>query len=215
MYDIGLTLLQMPRQTRLGKCDTCFDLDQKLRQKGIDIQVRELYKKKRQQHLNLVTDERRLYEDCRSASCKNQNGVLSLIVDGARPVGFPNLFPTPKMFSDLSRLALPIYGVKCHTFDILRLIASPPHVNHDVNFVLTTIISLLSDPYNQHGQNFPRKRIVLQMDNTTSQNKNCYVIGFLALLVHLGLFEDAEMYFLPVGHTHEVRKKEMIQESCC
>jgi hypothetical protein len=127
-------------------------------------------------------------------------------VDGARPVGFPNLFPTPKMFSDLSRLALPIYGVKCHTFDTHRLIASPPHVNHDVNFVLTTIISLLADLYKQHGQNFPRKRIVLQMDNTTSQNKNCYVIGFLALLVHLGLFEEAEVYFLPVGHTHEVPK---------
>jgi hypothetical protein len=46
--------------------------------------------------------------------------------------------------------------------------------------------------------------LVIQVDNTTSQNKNCYVIGFLGLLIHLGLFEEAEMYFLPVGHTHEV-----------
>jgi hypothetical protein len=139
------------------------------------------------------------------SSSGNRNGVLSIIFDGARPVGFPNLFPSPKMFADMSRLELPVYGAKCHTFGAHRLIISPPHVHHDVNFVITTILNLIGDLFKEHENHFPRKRLILQADNTTSQNKNCFVIGFLALLVHLGLFEDAELYFLPVGHTHEVK----------
>jgi hypothetical protein len=199
--------LKLPRHTRLGKCDECFTITKKIQDKSFTLEVREAYKAKLQAHHKLVRDERRLYEDCRTSSQGNLNGVLSIIFDGARPVGFPNLTPTPKMFGDLSRLLLPVYGAKCHTFKSHRLIVSPPHVHHDVNFVITTLVLLLGDLYQQHQSQFPRKRLVLQADNTTSQNKNSYLVGFLALLVSIGLFEVVELYFLPVGHTHEVSAK--------
>jgi len=45
--------------------------------------------------------------------------------------------------------------------------------------------------------------LFLQLDNTSKQCKSRHMLGFLALLVHLGVCEDVWLSFLPVGHTHE------------
>ena len=45
--------------------------------------------------------------------------------------------------------------------------------------------------------------IYLQLDNTTKQNKNRYIIGYCACLVQWGLADKVVVSFLPVGHTHE------------
>lgn len=42
----------------------------------------------------------------------------------------------------------------------------------------------------------------LQLDNTTSENKNRTLLGFVALLVAWGVFDSATVFFLPVGHTY-------------
>lgn len=41
----------------------------------------------------------------------------------------------------------------------------------------------------------------LQLDNTTGENKNATVFGFMALLVHWGVFNEAVVFFMPKGHT--------------
>lgn len=46
------------------------------------------------------------------------------------------------------------------------------------------------------------RRLHLQLDNTTSENKNKTVLGLVALLVAWGIFEDATIFLLPVGHTY-------------
>lgn len=46
------------------------------------------------------------------------------------------------------------------------------------------------------------RRLHLQLDNTTSENKNKTVLGFVAMLVAWRVFEDATVFFLPVGHTY-------------
>jgi hypothetical protein len=43
----------------------------------------------------------------------------------------------------------------------------------------------------------------VQLDNTSKDNKNHTVFGFLAWLVAEGHFVNATVSFLPVGHTHE------------
>ena len=41
------------------------------------------------------------------------------------------------------------------------------------------------------------------MDNCGRENKNKYVLAYLAFLVKQRMFSEAEVSFLPVGHTHE------------
>lgn len=46
-------------------------------------------------------------------------------------------------------------------------------------------------------------RLCLQMDNCVRENKNQYVYGYLSWLVERKIFDQIELSFLPVGHTHE------------
>lgn len=46
------------------------------------------------------------------------------------------------------------------------------------------------------------RKLHLQLDNTTSENKNNTVIGFVALLVAWGVFHEASIFFMTVGHTY-------------
>ena len=41
------------------------------------------------------------------------------------------------------------------------------------------------------------------MDNTAKDNKNHYLLGYYGMLLVEGLFEEVEVNFLPVGHTHQ------------
>lgn len=45
--------------------------------------------------------------------------------------------------------------------------------------------------------------LFLQLDNTSKQCKSRHMLGFLGILVHLGVHQDVWLSFLPVGHTHE------------
>jgi len=44
-------------------------------------------------------------------------------------------------------------------------------------------------------------KLHLQLDNTSAENKNRTVISFVALLVQWGVFHEASIFFMPVGHT--------------
>ena len=46
-------------------------------------------------------------------------------------------------------------------------------------------------------------RLWVQMDNTAKDNKNHYLLGYCGMLLAEGLFEEVEVNFLPVGHTHQ------------
>ena len=44
--------------------------------------------------------------------------------------------------------------------------------------------------------------LVLQLDNTSQENKNSHLFTFLAELIEAKVFERIIINFLPVGHTH-------------
>ena len=43
----------------------------------------------------------------------------------------------------------------------------------------------------------------VQLDNTSSENKNRGTFGYFGALVATGTFKKVVLSFLPVGHTHE------------
>lgn len=45
-------------------------------------------------------------------------------------------------------------------------------------------------------------KLHLQLDNTSAENKNNTVIGLVALLVAWGVFREASIFFMTVGHTY-------------
>jgi hypothetical protein len=47
------------------------------------------------------------------------------------------------------------------------------------------------------------KKLLLQMDNYVKDNKNWHLLVFLSLLITKEVFEEVQLGFLIVGHTHE------------
>ena len=47
------------------------------------------------------------------------------------------------------------------------------------------------------------KKLYLQLDNSTKDNKNKYLMAFLSLLTATGVFKEIQVGFLLVEHTHE------------
>jgi hypothetical protein len=70
---------------------------------------------------------------------------------------------------------------------------------HDSNLTCNFLLNILL-----HLEQIPRV-LFLQLDNCWRENKNRFVFGFIALLVKLDVFREANIFFLMKGHTHEVR----------
>ena len=44
--------------------------------------------------------------------------------------------------------------------------------------------------------------LYVQLDNTVKDNKSKYVMSYLYLLVCVGVFDEVQIFFFQVGHTH-------------
>ena len=66
---------------------------------------------------------------------------------------------------------------------------------------MSTLLYVIGDVLRRKGFLPPTLRI--QTDNCTRENKNIYMFALCATLVGLGFFQEVELSFLIVGHTHE------------
>ena len=155
-----------------------------------------MWKKEFRKHLEGQKSERQSYYRHR------QKGralvALSIIMDGMDQSKL-NLPHTKVPWKDQSDFCeTKITGVLVHgkTF---RVYVSEPQVKSDSNLSLhclhDTIMSQLDE-----GE-LPEV-LYLQVDGG-SENKNQWVLMYLAMLLKLRIFKKIKMQFLPVGHTHE------------
>jgi hypothetical protein len=84
----------------------------------------------------------------------------------------------------------------------LRLYWNWDNVAKDGNLLPTILLDYIFRVKSEQG--FLPPVLYLQLDNTARENKNKFVMTFLALLVERGVFEKIKVNFLLVGHTHEV-----------
>jgi hypothetical protein len=47
------------------------------------------------------------------------------------------------------------------------------------------------------------RNLYLQLDNCAKDNKNQFLMAFMSMLIHRGVFKEIQVGFLLVGHTHE------------
>jgi hypothetical protein len=155
-------------------------------------------------HHSFVRQQRNSYYNRRDlASDPNtRETVLSMIIDGADQAvyGLPYHHTSTHATQGAWKIKTHLMGAIVHgrkTYGFTYL----DNVKHGNNLTIESLHRVLQDIFQRDGK-FPRK-LCLQLDNTSKQCKGRYVLGFLATLVAWGVFDEIELAFLPVGHTHE------------
>lgn len=200
------------RATQIGKCSTCLQLkssifkcqhkkpktSEEFRLKEEEMQNLE---RKYKAHLELCDMERRVYQVTKINAVQCRHEYLSIIIDSSSNVTIPHLSEKPKTWSSLQLLDICITGLLDHTNSYMKLYVCPSKsFAHGANKPMTIVYQHLTY-LAAKGPLPPTLRI--QLDNCYRENKNRYMLAFLAHLVQLRVFKEIILSFLVVGHTHE------------
>jgi hypothetical protein len=130
------------------------------------------------------------------------NFFMSLIVDGMDQ----NTTMVPKMRQTVKNIEsrfvkTHLCGVLVHSIGLYADVWIDAHHKHDSNQVITSVMHVIADVRRRKGRLSPTLQI--QADNCTRENKNIYIFALCAALVGLRYFQEVQLCFLIVEHTHE------------
>lgn len=126
---------------------------------------------------------------------------LGVVIDGMdqKKTAIPH-WPSPPKNVDKDCL-LKVHVVRALIFNHTvqsRAFMMFGNIKADANLTVTVLHRIISE---WEGPLPPV--LYVQLDNTTRENKNGVLVGYLNLLVEMGIFEKVKIGFLLVGHTHD------------
>lgn len=147
--------------------------------------------------------ERLEYKKRRDSAILNPLECVSLIVDGAdqSAYGLPKFVVKTKVDRGHA-IKVRLVGVLQHSVpNKLRLFTMTEEHRTGANHIIESIHLSLTDILSEQGR--LSRKLFLQFDNCTRENKNRFLFSYVESLVQLEVFDDIIVGFLPVGHTHE------------
>ena len=193
--------LKIRKWLPFAKCDSCTELRAKV------MGTRDKGNKKKLlgqigEHLRFVKRERLAYAVRRRMGIEQPREYLSMIIDGADQSDhdLPH-HPTKSHATDAAwKLKLHLMGVLVHGRGSYAY-TCPAHLAQGHNVTIQALVDTLV--HLKKADHTLPPCLLLQLDNTTKQCKGKFLMAFLGLLVHEGVFKKVIVSFLPVGHTHE------------
>jgi hypothetical protein len=185
-------------------CDICASCTGKMKNAANKVEYEE-WKKKRDDHFTLQREQRRVYYQNRLKGQRQPTEVLSMIIDAMdqKKTELPVMNRKKKKDSNMQFIKQKIMAVIAHGHGRYLYAAHPPlptGANFTIECLWRTLMKL-DDEHTGRGECLP-KRLIVQMDNA-SDNKANAMLCFASHLVEGGVFEEVELNFLMVGHTHE------------
>ena len=182
-------------------CDTCADLNAKLLCRSIQGPTRTMYQAAKDLHIQQVREDRCMY-GMRVMEAKHfPQNVMSWVIDGSDASAW-SLSHFAQVTHDTQaakKVKSKVYGIIVHgywaslyTFNSVL----PGGTNVTVEIMHQTLLKL-----HKEGKPLP-KVLYVQLDNTVKDNKSKYVMSYLYLLVCVGVFDEVQIFFFQVGHTH-------------
>lgn len=165
--------------------------------------------KKRKQHWDYVESARKRMLDRAEYSRNHQADVLMINIDGMDQA--KTNIPNEPLKDKAGSVGIPltvrlmgaiVYGRAWYGFWSVPQWASTSNVTLSA---LAKIIQDVQGDGQRRGLQEPHlpPRLLIQMDNTSKDNKNHFLFGFAGMLLAEAYFEEIEAHFLPVGHTHQ------------
>lgn len=190
-------------------CDTCGDLDEKrAKLEGLtdaaSVALRETLRQQQRAHDAFHGRERGYFNDNTLHAKLTPQETTCITIDAPTknqfdiPAQARARRDTVKRLAGMERWQSKLEGVLDAGVGMLIFIARAALCGGS-NLVCTVLMLTLAH-HVAVGRPLGR-RLHLQLDNTTAENKNSTVLGFVALLVQWGVFAEASIFFMPKGHT--------------
>jgi hypothetical protein len=148
--------------------------------------------------------ERGEWKRKRDAAINDPENYLCISLDGTDqfPNGFPSFFEQTKDDCNGKRLKMHLQvGLAHGGCPGPVFYCGWEYLYGDPNFTIETLYRMIKREEDARNGKLP-DTLYLQLDNCIRENKNTYVITFLAWLIERGVFKVIKVSFLPVGHTH-------------
>jgi hypothetical protein len=143
---------------------------------------------------------RRKQAICQVVSGRKQFGCCIMDACTQAVLALPHFVEIDKTSSEACKIPMHVMAALVHGFRPYAFIFTD-NFKHGANITIECLHHVLTDMQQEDGS-LPRT-FYLQLDNTTKQCKNKFVIAYLGLLIAWNLLERVVISFLPVGHTHE------------
>lgn len=188
-------------------CPTCIKHKLLIRHLNHDSNARLRQRLLYDRHLASQFQDRQWYWKVRAES-RLLIKTITIIIDGIDQAKFmwprSSWFNNNKDFDKFTRPRLHIWGILVHGW------LSALTISHGDVFkggaTTCEVIAWVLTELNKQGVDLSQYHIHLQLDNTSSSNKNNIVFSFMAALVLAGLIAGSTIAFLRVGHTHEAKQ---------
>jgi len=184
-----------------AKCDDCSKF-KKAEEETVNQLQRKALRAIQTQHIQDVKRERAKYAENKAKAIAQPETYMSIVIDGADQSDhdLPH-FATKSHISDAAwKVKMHLIGAIVHGIGVYAY-TCPSHVKQGHNVTIQALWDTIVQVKQKNG-GWLAPNLLLQLDNTTKQNKGNGLFSFLALLVAQGVFKTIEVSFLPVGHTH-------------
>ena len=154
-----------------------------------------------QEHRNQQSNERQKLYKHRKKCYDAPHKYRGLIIDGMdrKKTRLPHFVHVPNNLKEENFIQFHLVG--CMVFHgqmFPRVYFTAPNIHNDANLTINIIHEVLT-----HWSGDLPEVLYLQLDNTSRENKNQVVFGYLSMLVELGIFKKVKVGFLLIGHTHD------------
>ncbi|XP_060595320.1 uncharacterized protein LOC132749532 [Ruditapes philippinarum] len=185
------------------KCTPCTNIAAALNM-SLTKEEREMVETKRKLHFNLQGICRAKYYKHIKKARENPQTYVSVIIDNMdqAKTRLPNFAVYSKVDAQLNKMQHHVTGVKVHSIEKTFILTWTDMFHPDCNVTLNTLVYVLHAVSLENDGRMP-PTLYLQADNSGKDNKNSFVMVFLAWLIKVKIFKKVKLGFLMVGHTHE------------
>ena len=201
VWKLDVPTLKCRKFHRFQMCDVCCALNDKLRIKSLSDHDRKIYAKAKEEHLRVVREDRYGYEMRILQSKEYSEELMNITIDGSDngQYGFPYWAIKTKETDKGYKLKAKLYAALVHGHGVYAYLFNA-HLEGGTNVTVNVLHQTLTK-LQAEGKKFP-PILCLQLDNTVKENKSRYVMAYLQALVDCGLFQEINVFFFQVGHTH-------------
>ena len=186
-----------------ARCKTCSDLKTLLLDAFKSGTAMREYKQRRRMHDEEVTQWRKLEKVIKARVVGSQGEEILIVHDGTQKLGLPRM--TRRTIKNLNPARFDVVPWMSHDVAGGRsdyIYAPNASTSKSTNYLISQFHAVVLRAKSDYKDARHRARKLTVIADSASENKNNTILAYYSDMVASGWFDEVELLFGPVGHTH-------------